>query len=77
MVVVTHHRFMEDIVAIVFHGQCHLSATNCYYFSDQMNQVQLEDLKYFGMALLKVRIRKIRAVRRSENPGVPVVIRWA
>ena len=58
MVVVTHHHFMEDIVAIVFHGQCHLSATNCYYFSDQMNQVQLEDLKCFGMALLKVRILK-------------------
>ena len=60
MVVVIHHHFMEDIVATGFLEQCHLSATNCYYFSDQMNQVQLVDLKFIGMALLKVRILKIR-----------------
>ena len=58
MVALIHHHFMGDIVATIFLEQCHLSATNCYYFSDRTNQVQLEDLKCFGMALLKVRILK-------------------
>ena len=55
MVALIHHHFMGDIVATIFLEQCHLSATNCYFFSDQTNQVQPEDLKFFGMALLKVK----------------------
>ena len=54
MVALIHHHFMGDIVATIFLEQCHLSATNCYYFSDRTNQVQLEDLKCSGMVLLKV-----------------------
>ena len=72
MVVVIHHHLLEDIVATGLIEQCLLSATNCYYFSDQTNQVQPVDLKCIGMVLLKVKFiysEKATKILKCANFG--------